>query len=375
MRYLDQARAVLADIETKGLRRTVKTRGDDAVIADFASNDYLGLSRSPAVVEAMRSARIVGAGGSRLLSGAHPDHAALEEEIAHLVRRKRALLFSSGYLAGIGAIHAASRLVTHAYSDADNHASIIDALRLTHLTRHVFPHLRPPPQEDRNAPALLVSESLFGMSGCRANIPALLECLGDDDILILDEAHALGVCGERGSGCASAYDDERIVIIGTLSKAFGCVGGFIAGHGDFIDLTINTARTFMFDTAMPPAIARAARAALHAIEQGNALRARLDTNKERIFAGLRRIDPSWNVSNAAIVPLMLGDAQRALTASAFLLARQIDAPAIRPPTVPSGSSRLRITLRADHTEAEIASLLRALEDMPLHPLLSSAAIA
>src|ERR1700678_4373310 len=135
MRYLHHARAVLADIQAQGLRRTVTPRGDDGATVDFASNDYLGLSRSPAVVQAMRSARIVGAGGSRLLSGTHPDHIALEEEIAHLVRRERALLFSSGYLAGIGAIHAASRLVEHAYSDADNHASIIDALRLTRLAR------------------------------------------------------------------------------------------------------------------------------------------------------------------------------------------------------------------------------------------------
>lgn len=362
MRYLHRARAVLADIEAQGLRRSVTTRGDDGAIVDFASNDYLGLSRSPAVVQAMRSTRIVGAGGSRLLSGTHPDHAALEGEIAHLVRRERALLFSSGYLAGMGAIHAASRLVEHAYSDADNHASIIDALRLTRLTRHVFPHLRPPRREDRNAPALLVSESLFGMSGCRANIPALLDRLGDDDILILDEAHALGVCGERGSGCAGAYDDERIIIIGTLSKAFGCVGGFIAGRGDFIDLTINTARTFMFDTAMPPAMARAARAALHAIAHGDALRARLDTNSRRVLAGLRRINPLWDVPGGPIVPLILGDAQRALAASAHLMERHIYAPAIRPPTVPSGSSRLRVTVRADHTEAQIAALLRALED-------------
>jgi len=375
MNYLHRARAVLADIEAQGLRRTVTTRRGDAGIIDFASNDYLGLSRSPSVVQALRSSEIVGAGGSRLLSGAHPDHAVLEEEIARLVRRERALLFSSGYLAGIGAIGAASRLVEHAYSDADNHASIIDALRLTRLARHVFPHLRPPPREDRKAPSLVVSESLFGMSGEQANIPALLERLGDDDILILDEAHALGVYGERGSGCASAYDDARIVIIGTLSKACGCIGGFIAGRSDFIDLTINTARTFMFDTALPPAIARAARAAVHAIAQGDALRARLDANIERVQAGLRSIDPSWEARDAPIVPLILGDAQTALEVSAYLLERRIYVPAIRPPTVPPGSSRLRITIRADHTEAQISALLRALEDAPFHTLHSSDTIA
>jgi 8-amino-7-oxononanoate synthase len=366
MSYLDRAREVLQERRTQGLRRVISTRRDDVPLVDFSSNDYLGLSRSPAIVQAMRSADVVGSSGSRLLSGAHADHAALEEEIAHLLKRERALLFSSGYLAGIGAIQVASHVVEHAYSDADNHASIIDALRLTHLSRHVFPHLSPPTREERKAPALIVSESVFGMSGRRTNIPAMLERLGENDVLILDEAHALGVHGERGSGLASAYDDERIVIIGTLSKAFGCAGGFIAGHAAFVDLAINAARTFVYDTAMPPAIARAARAALHAIIEGDDLRARLATNIDLVATGLRRIAPSWELSNAPVLPLLLGDTQRALDVSAHLLKHGVHAPAIRPPTVPPGTSRLRLTIRADHTEAEIAVLLRALESAQLH---------
>ena len=202
--------------------------------------------------------------------------------------------------------------------------------------------------------------------------PVLLERLGTDDVLLLDEAHALGVCGEHGSGLARrGSNDERIVIVGTLSKAFGCAGGFIAGPADFIELAINTARTFIFDTAMPPALACAALAALHAIEEGNALRARLAANIERVAEGLRGIDGFSHLPGSPILPLILGDAGKAVNVSAHLLEHGIYAPAIRPPTVPQGTSRVRLTIRADHTGADIASLLHALEDASLEAVPSS----
>jgi 8-amino-7-oxononanoate synthase len=354
-----RARDLLQDLEAQGLQRSIPAPRAETCI-DFSSNDYLGLARSPDIVAAMAGADRVGASGARLLSGAHPDHAALEEELARLVRRERALLFSSGYLAALGATHTAAHLVESAYSDADNHASIIDGLRLTRLARNVFAHLRPPQRKERASPSLIISETVFGMSGEQANIVELLEQLKDEDLLLLDEAHALGIHGAHGSGLASAYDDERIIILGTLSKAFGCAGGFIAGPHDFIEAAINTARSFIFDTAMPPGIACAARAALRAIVDGDALRARLSGNITRLVGGLHCLDSSRRYPHAPIISLIIGDTRQAIATSTTLRNANVHAPAIRPPTVPTGASRIRLAIRADHTEAEIMALLEAL---------------
>jgi 7-keto-8-aminopelargonate synthetase-like enzyme len=360
----ERAERLLLDIRARGLRRDIPTTRAGTSI-DFSSNDYLGLSRSPALLTALRDIDVVGSGGSRLLSGAHPEHAKLEEELARFVRRERALLFTSGYMAALGAAHTSSHLVESSYSDADNHASIIDGLRLTRLERHVFPHRLPVRREERTGPSIIVSETLFGMSGASADIPALLDALGEDDLLLLDEAHALGICGEHGSGLASAYDDERIIVLGTLSKAFGCAGGFIAGPRAFIDAAINTARSFIFDTAMPPGIARAARAALQAIIEGDALRARLAENIARVRGEIEDLPRTRGCPPSPIVPLIIGEAQRTVEISAYLREANIHAPAIRPPTVPPGSSRIRMVVRADHTEDEITTLLRALRTAPL----------
>jgi len=308
----------------------------------------------------MRAPGVVGSGGSRLLSGAHPEHAALEEELARFVRRERALLFSSGYLAALGILQAAAPLAVAAYSDERNHASIIDGLRLTKLPRTIYAHGKPPARSERFAPALIVTESVFGMSGARADLAGHLADLGPDDLLVVDEAHALGVYGAAGAGIASAFDDDRIVIIGTLSKAFGCAGGFVAGASEIIELLISTARSFIFDTSLPPPIAAAARAALRALAQGDALRTALNAHVMRLHDGLCTLDRFSLAAPAPIVPLIVGEAREALALAEALAAHQIFAPAIRPPTVPPGRSQLRLVLRADHTPAEIDALLRAL---------------
>ncbi|HEY0798387.1 MAG TPA: aminotransferase class I/II-fold pyridoxal phosphate-dependent enzyme, partial [Candidatus Baltobacteraceae bacterium] len=194
MSALARARAAVARIEERSLLRRISEAPPGSI--DFASNDYLGLSRAPMVLAAMRGAPVVGSGGSRLLSGAHPEHRALERDLARFLRRERVLLFSSGYLAAIGAIQACAQVTEHAYSDESNHASLIDGLRLTKLPRTVFSHLSSPSHVPGGSPRIVVSESVFGMSGEAVDVGQLLAALGPDDLLLLDEAHALGVAGE-----------------------------------------------------------------------------------------------------------------------------------------------------------------------------------
>ncbi len=349
MSYLERVHAALDALDTSGLRRTIRPCGDEL---DFSSNDYLGLARDPAVIAAAAPQSTVGSGGSRLLAGAHDEHGFLETELASFLGRERALLFSSGYLAALGAVHTAALVTRTAYSDRENHACIIDALRLSKLKRTIFQTL---PARPHDGPATIVSETLFSMSGRRIDLAALLAQLGEDDILILDEAHALGVVGPQGAGIAAGFDDPRVVIMGTLSKSFGCAGGFVAGPAPFIELLMSTARSFIFDTSLPPSLARAARVALELIRKGDARRGRLLALVARLKAAVPAI-----TADGPIVPLHVGSRERALAYAAALRDRGIIAPAIRPPTVAPGDEQLRITIRADHTDAEIDRLATAL---------------
>jgi 8-amino-7-oxononanoate synthase len=356
--FTERARRVLARLEDEGLRRSIP---ENAGLVDFASNDYLGLAAAPELLSAAREAPRVGASGARLLTGAHPEHAALEEELASFVGRERALLFSSGYLAALGALHGLAQVVDVAYSDALNHACVIDGLRLTRLERYVVPHGALARVSVGAEAALFATESLFGMTGEREDLGAILARMRTQDVLLVDEAHALGVFGQGGGGCARAYDDPRIVVLGTLSKAFGCSGGFVAGPAAFIELLISTARGFIFDTSLPPPIVRAARAALRRIVAGDDLRAALAARIAHAEQALRPLDLVTDV-HAPIVPILVGDAHRAVAIAQRLRAQGLYVPAIRPPTVPAGTSRLRVTLRADHAEAEIDRLAAALAE-------------
>ncbi|MBC5799502.1 MAG: aminotransferase class I/II-fold pyridoxal phosphate-dependent enzyme [Candidatus Eremiobacteraeota bacterium] len=336
---------------------------------DFASNDYLGLSRHPHVLAAQRSASLAGSGGSRLLSGAHREHTQLENELAAWTGRERALLFSSGYLAALGAIATLAPFVDVAYSDALVHACAIDALRLTKLPRNIVPHATLPGRRDGDHAALFVTESVFGMDGSLAPLDALVAALHAGDVLIVDEAHALGVRGAHGGGLATAFADERIIVIGTLSKALGAAGGFVAGPADAIALLASAARTFVFDTAPAPAVVCAARAALAIVQsaEGDALRVRLEHNAKRLRTGLRGHGVAVADGNGPIVAIIIGSERGALAGARALESRGIFAPAIRPPTVPPGTSRLRLVVRANHTEQEIDALIDALAALHVQP--------
>jgi len=358
LNYLSRARELLNDIAGAGQLRTLPEQ-DERLAVDFSTNDYLALSREPQVVAALQRANRVGSGGARLLGGRHREHWLLEEDLAAYLRRERALLFSSGYLAAIGAITALAPLVHAAYSDARNHASLIDGLKATKLDRYVYEHMRLPPKNDRKSPALIVTESLFSMDGDRADLSAMLADLRDDDILLVDEAHAIGVTGPDGTGLAFDLQDERIVIIGTLSKALGAQGGFVAGPASIIELLVNTARTFIFDTALPPAIALAARIALYLARSADDRRARIRAITEKLTHALR--EASFNVPHVEgpIVPLIVGSATDAVSLSERLRSESINAPAIRPPTVAEGTSRLRLSVRSDHTDDQIQRFIEA----------------
>jgi 8-amino-7-oxononanoate synthase len=362
--YLDRIRAKLAVVASQRRERTARTAIPNGA-ADFSSNDYLGLARDHRVVAALHVAGRVGSGGSRLLGGAHAEHAALESALAEWTGREQARLFSSGYLAAIGAITALASCVDVAYSDELVHACMIDGLRLTKLERHIVPHGTFPDRSNDVRAALIATESAFGMDGSLTPLSAFVARLQPGDVLLVDEAHALGVSGRAGSGHASIFRDERVVVIGTLSKALGAAGGFVAGPAEVIDLLTNTARTFIFDTALPPPVAAAATSALNVVRsaEGDALRAGLRALSARVRGELRNFGYDVPGEEGPTVPVVLGSERAALTLARGLEERGVYAPASRPPTVPSGSSRLRLTLRADHTAAEIDALLRAMREM------------
>lgn len=356
MNYLQRVDAALAHLRAANRYREIPPE-ERRYLADFSSNDYLALASDSRMVEAMRHVKRVGAGGARLLGGRHREHVLLENDIARWVGRERALLFSSGYMAALGVVPVLAQFIDTIYSDARNHACLIDGIRAARLPREIFPHAQLPPKAQRRHPGLIVTESLFGMDGDKTNLRAAVADLHGDDILLVDEAHALGLFGAEGAGLAHGIEDDRVVVLGTLGKAAGAAGGFIAGPAALIDLLINTARTFIFDTALPPALAFAARVGIMLARTADDRRARLFANAARLRSGLRELGLPALDEQTPIVPIIVGEERRAIDLMERCAERGINAPAIRPPTVPVGTSRLRVSVRFDHTDEQIALLL------------------
>lgn len=357
MSYLREVDALLCEVRAQQRYRELLSHQMTGAI-DFSSNDYLALATDPAVLQAFRHATRVGSGGARLLGGRHREHSLLEEEIAQWLGRERALLFSSGYLAALGAVAVLARTVDAVYSDSLNHASLIDGVRAASAPRFIYEHANLTPATQRAPRSLVVSESIFSMDGDAVDVRAIVDDLGPGDVLLLDEAHALGVVGPEGAGLARQFDDSRIVVMGTLSKSFGAHGGFIAGPASVIELLINMARTFIFDTALPPAVALAARVALVTIRKDDSRRRRLHENVAFLRAGLRSLGLRTIDDPSPIVPIVLGSEDRAMRVAQALLKKKVYAPAVRPPTVPPGTSRLRVSLRSDHVLEQIDVLVR-----------------
>ena len=325
-------------------------------VVSFASNDYLGLTQHPAVRSAARTAIDdygTGSGSARLIVGSRPVHSRLEERIAAWRGAEAAVLFTTGYAANLGVIATMGRWASVICSDELNHASIIDGCRLARAPTRVYPHCDLGALDDLlgcfEGPGMVVSDSVFSMDGDLAPIGELSEVgAARGALLVLDDAHL--VLGHP----ESLHPHCRVLRVGTLSKAVGALGGFVTGPRTFMDLLVNMARSYIFTTAAAPAAAAAAAAAIDVIDspEGDELKRRLRTNIDRI----RPDHPS------PIIPIVVGSEDRALAASDALGRQGILVPAIRPPTVPVGTSRLRVTVSAAHTGEDLDRLLDALGD-------------
>jgi 8-amino-7-oxononanoate synthase len=351
--------------------RTVTLR-DGRELVDFSSNDYLGLAGHPALAHAMSAcatAAGAGSGASHLLTGHGAEHERLEEELAEFTQRERALLFSTGYMANLAVMTTLASRGERVLLDRLCHASLIDGARLSGATLARYRHADADEaarllEHDPAHTALLATDGVFSMDGDLAPLPALARCARAHDLwLIVDDAHGLGVIGATGGGVLEHFglgSDAVPVLVGTLGKAFGSFGAFVAGSATLIDFLIQKARTYVYTTALPQPVAAAARAALALIRQGREPRERLAALIARFRAAAHAAAVPLAPSATPIQPVLLGSAAAALAAQRQLAAAGSWVVAIRPPTVPAGSARLRVTLSAAHTEAQVDALAEQL---------------
>jgi len=335
----------------------------------MCSNDYLGLSSHPSLREAAAKAMEnygFGSGASRLISGTSVLHEELERRITVFKGTESALLFNSGYAANTGIIPAIAGAGDVILSDSLNHASIIDGCRLSRANVVVYPHkdvdfIEGTLKKNRNAKrTLIVTDGVFSMDGDIAPLPGLVMLAEKYDvILMVDDAHATGVIGKTGRGTAEHFGlSGRVHIqMGTLGKALGSFGAFAAGNRDVIEYLMNRARSFIYSTALPPAVCAASLAAFDVMEREPELLKTLWKNRERLVSGLAALGAVTGISESPIVPVMLGESEKALRASSRLFDYGIYATAVRPPSVPEGVARIRATVTAAHTSDDIDTAL------------------
>jgi 8-amino-7-oxononanoate synthase len=345
----------------------------------FCSNDYLGLAQHPQVIAALKRAADdegVGSTSAHLICGHRREHAMLEEALAEWTGRERALLFSTGYMANLGTLQALLQRGDICVQDKLNHACLIDGAQLASAELKRYPHADVAGaarqlQSRPDSAALLATDGVFSMDGAVAPLRELATvCTREGATLMVDDAHGLGVLGEDGAGSIRAArlgQREVPVLMATLGKALGCSGAFIAGSAALIDGLLQFARPYIYTTAMPPALAAAALAAVTAAREESWRREKLAALIARFRTGAAELGLALMPSPSAIQPLQLGDAQAALDTAQALEQRGFLVGAIRPPTVPKGQARLRITLSAAHEEADIDHLLQALDELRLMP--------
>lgn len=374
--------AELADRDSRALNRTrrllaspqrahVSVDGRDYLA--FCSNDYLGLAADPRLVAAARDGAELygaGAGASHLVLGHGIAHHRLEEALAGFVGLPRALLFSTGYMANIGVVSALAGRGDALFADRLNHASLNDAALLSRATFRRYPHndlaalerlLGATPARRR----LVIVDAVFSMDGDIAAVPELLDiCARHDAYLLIDDAHGFGVLGAQGRGTPAHFGlvSERLIYMATLGKAAGVSGAFVAGSGALVETLLQNARSYIYTTATPPLLAHALLTSLRIIEEEEWRRDRLRELVRRLKQGMQGAPWRLLPSDTPIQPLLVGGNAEALALSAQLAAQGLLVPAIRPPTVPRGTARLRISLSADHADDDVDRLVAALRN-------------
>lgn len=391
MSPLDIVRARLAALEQQGLHRRRRTSGspcgsqlsvDGKHVRAFCSNDYLGLAADSRIAAALRQGVDrygVGSGASHLISGHYQVHDQLEQRLASFVSDNipgvAALYFSTGYMANVGTIAALAALdpSVEVFSEALNHASLIDGMRLARVKVNVYDHCDTTQLESMLVASsarvkLVVTDSVFSMDGDLAPLPHILQlCEKHDAWLLVDDAHGFGTLGDRGRGALEHFGlrSDRLIYIGTLGKAAGVGGAFVAAESSVIDWLVQRARSYVYSTASPPALAYALLESLNIIERadGTARRARLQYLIDLLNSELQLEHWTKLQSSTAIQPVMLGDNEQVTQVSAMLHEAGFWVPAIRPPTVPAGTARLRITLSAGHSDDDVVALARTLNQI------------
>ena len=362
----------LSALDAAGLKRTIRV-GTGGLMS-FADNDYLGLAADSRVKDAAARAAMefgAGAGASRLVTGTLPPHVALERHIASFKDAEDAIAFSTGYMANLGTIAAIAEKGDVVLSDALNHASIIDGCRLSGAETIVYPHLDMEALDSILADVrgarriLVVTDGVFSMDGDILDLPRFLEvCRRHDAFSMVDEAHALGVLGETGRGLSEHFGcGHPDIMMGTLSKALGSAGGYVAGCRRLVEYLRQKARPFIFNTAPVPSAMAAADAALSVVESEPRLVERLHGNIRAFASALYGGSPKGGVGVTAIFPIAVGDEKRALAASRALEKRGFLVPAIRYPTVARGEARLRVSLSARHSQKDVEALAAAIGDV------------
>jgi 8-amino-7-oxononanoate synthase len=348
---------------------------DGKRLLNFASNDYLGLAQHAAVRESLIAAANrwgTGAGAAHLLGGHRQPHAQLEDDLARWTGRERALLFSTGYMANLGVFAALMQAKDLCIADKLNHASLLDGARLAGCQLRRYRHAdiesaRRQLHSQTGVAALLATDGVFSMDGDIAPLDALSAlCIREQATLMVDDAHGLGVIGPNGAGSVAeaALDQQKVpVLMATLGKALGVCGAFIAGSAALIEGLLQFARTYIYTTALPPAIAAAASTAVSIAQTEGWRRADLQQRIAQFRSAANHHGWQLLPSRSAIQPLLIGDSATAIAVAAGLENVGFYVPAIRPPTVPAGQSRLRITLSAQHSEADVASLVAALSTL------------
>lgn len=367
---LRRRRRVLSTARTAGEWPSVIIDGARAV--DFCSNDYLGLARHPDIAAAMARAALrygAGSGASHLVSGHGREHAALEEELAAFTGRERALLFSTGYMANLAVIGAFADRTTHVILDRLSHASLIDAALLSRGRLKRFVHADAAAAQRMlaacgDAATLVATDGVFSMDGDCAPLPQLSRaCRAHDAWFVVDDAHGIGVLGARGGGLLEhcALDEAAVpILVGTLGKAFGTFGAFAAGAADVIELLLQRARSYAYTTALPQPVAAATREALRISARESWRRERVLQLARRFALAAAELNVPLLPSQTPIQPVLLGSAARVLRAQESLLRVGFWVVAIRPPTVPPGTARLRIALSAAHREDQVDALVEEL---------------